>query len=109
MSSISQNNTTSKVCSLCGSGLYDTEYEFKLEQNTLGLSDDEQFDPELIQSLLGEAAARRLGFYHIPADLLLSVVMPVYNEAATIEEAIRRVREVGISKEILIIDDDDFL
>ncbi len=105
MSSISQNDTSSKVCSLCGSDLYDTEYEFKLEQGTLDLSEDGQFDSELIQRLLGEVAARRLGFYHIPVDLLLSVIIPVFNEAATIEEAIRRVRDVDISTEIIIVND----
>ena len=35
----------------------------------------------------------------------LSVVMPVYNEAKTIEEAVRRVRNVPISKEVIIVDD----
>src|SRR5262245_3669293 len=31
--------------------------------------------------------------------------MPVYNEAKTIEEAVRRVRNVPISKEVIIVDD----
>ena len=35
----------------------------------------------------------------------LSVVMPVYNEAKTIREIVRRVGEVPIEKEILIVDD----
>ena len=35
----------------------------------------------------------------------LSVVMPVYNEAKTIREIVRRVRDVPIEKEILIVDD----
>ncbi|MFH1070441.1 MAG: glycosyltransferase family 2 protein [Candidatus Glassbacteria bacterium] len=35
----------------------------------------------------------------------LSVVMPVYNESRTIEEIIRRVKEVDIDKEIVIVDD----
>jgi glycosyltransferase involved in cell wall biosynthesis len=35
----------------------------------------------------------------------LSLVIPVYNERAPIEEIIRRVRDVDIDKEILIIDD----
>jgi glycosyltransferase involved in cell wall biosynthesis len=42
----------------------------------------------------------------IPDDqLLLSVVVPVYNEKETIREIIRRVRAVAVRKEILIIDD----
>src|ERR1043166_7075587 len=36
---------------------------------------------------------------------LLSVVMPVYNERITIEEIIRRVRDIEIDKEIIIVDD----
>lgn len=35
----------------------------------------------------------------------ISVVMPVYNERATIEEILRRVQAVELDKEILIIDD----
>jgi glycosyltransferase involved in cell wall biosynthesis len=34
-----------------------------------------------------------------------SVVMPVFNERATIEEILRRVQEVDIEKEIIIVDD----
>jgi glycosyltransferase involved in cell wall biosynthesis len=36
---------------------------------------------------------------------LLSVVMPVYNEAATIDEILRRVRAVDVDKEIIVVDD----
>lgn len=36
---------------------------------------------------------------------LLSVVMPVYNERATIEEIISRVLAVNIEKEIVVVDD----
>lgn len=35
----------------------------------------------------------------------LSVLVPVFNEAATLEETIRRVRGVNISKEIIVVDD----
>lgn len=38
-------------------------------------------------------------------ELLLSVVMPVYNEKETIREIIQRVRAVPVRKEILITDD----
>ena len=37
--------------------------------------------------------------------MLLSVIMPVFNERATIEEIIRRVRNVDVPKEIVIVDD----
>jgi glycosyltransferase involved in cell wall biosynthesis len=35
----------------------------------------------------------------------LSIVMPVYNEHATIEEILRRVEAVGLADEIVIVDD----
>jgi glycosyltransferase involved in cell wall biosynthesis len=35
----------------------------------------------------------------------LSVVIPVYNEAATIEQLVRRVAAVDVDKEIIIVDD----
>ena len=35
----------------------------------------------------------------------LSVVIPVYNEVATIEEIVRRVQAVEVDKEILVVDD----
>jgi len=39
------------------------------------------------------------------SPIKLSVVIPVYNEQATIREIVRRVRQVNISKEIIIVDD----
>ncbi len=35
----------------------------------------------------------------------LAIVMPVYNERATIEEILRRVHHVGLAQEIIIVDD----
>ena len=39
------------------------------------------------------------------ADPLLSVVMPAYNEAATIEEIIRRVLAVPVRTQLIVVDD----
>jgi len=39
------------------------------------------------------------------APLTISVVIPVYNEANTFQELLRRVRDVPIQKEIIVIDD----
>jgi glycosyltransferase involved in cell wall biosynthesis len=58
-----------------------------------------------LQGLLGEAACRQLGIYPIPDGFRLSVVIPVYNERQWIRELVRRVENVPIPKEILIIDD----
>src|SRR3954462_9590039 len=40
-----------------------------------------------------------------PADPLLSVVMPVYNERTTVEEIIRRVLAVPMRLELIVVDD----
>lgn len=49
------------------------------------------------------AAASALGPF--PADLLLSVVIPVYNERTTVTEIIRRARKSAIACEIIVVDD----
>jgi len=36
---------------------------------------------------------------------MISVVIPVYNEAKTIKEIIRRVQSVNLAKEIIVVDD----
>ncbi len=59
----------------------------------------------LQKSTLGESACRQLGFYVIPPELRLSVVIPVYNEEKTLRVLIDRVREVPIRKELILIDD----
>lgn len=59
-----------------------------------------------LKSLLGEGACRQLGFYAIPPDFLLSVVIPVYNERKTLPTLLDRVREVPIRKEIILVDDE---
>jgi glycosyltransferase involved in cell wall biosynthesis len=41
----------------------------------------------------------------LPAEPLLSVVMPVFNERATVEEIIRRVLAVGLRLELIVVDD----
>ena len=64
--------------------------------------------PDLIalaEQLLGKSVCRRLGIYRLPENFLLSVVIPVFNEARTIEETIRRVRSCGIACELIIVDD----
>jgi len=69
-----------------------------------GFSSDADRWAWLIETL-GEPFCRKLGIFRIPAELTLSVVMPVYNEKATIQEILRRVRAVPIHKEIIVVDD----
>jgi len=54
---------------------------------------------------LGDGVCRQLGIYAIPDDLVLSVVIPVYNERATLIELVDRVRAVPIRKQIILVDD----
>lgn len=58
-----------------------------------------------LKRLLGDAACRQLGFYEIPSHLLLSVVIPIYNEKATLRQLIDRVCEVPIRKQLILVDD----
>jgi len=60
---------------------------------------------EAFRRSLGDAACRQLGFYEIPADFRLSVVVPVYNEQATLRNIVERIRQVPIRKEIVLVDD----
>jgi glycosyltransferase involved in cell wall biosynthesis len=54
---------------------------------------------------LGEAGCRQLGFYALPPELLLSVVIPVYNEERTLRNLVERVCAVPIRKELILVDD----
>jgi glycosyltransferase involved in cell wall biosynthesis len=61
---------------------------------------------ELLLQLLGEPACLKLGIYRIPDDLVLSVVIPVYNERDTLREILRRVEAVpGPRQQIILVDD----
>ncbi len=60
---------------------------------------------EHFRASLGEGVCRHLGIYAIPDDLILSVVIPVYNERATLRELVDRVRAVPIRKQIILVDD----
>lgn len=58
-----------------------------------------------LKRVLGSAACRQLGFYVIPPEVIVSVVIPVYNERDTILEILRQVRDVPVRKEIVLVDD----
>ncbi len=59
----------------------------------------------LLERLLGTAMCRKLGIYPLPADFVLSVVIPVYNEVKTVAKVIDRVRQSGVPCEIILVDD----
>jgi len=58
-----------------------------------------------IRRAIGVAGCRQLGFYVIPADFVLSVVIPVYNEEKTLKNIVDQVKAVPIRKEIILVDD----
>jgi glycosyltransferase involved in cell wall biosynthesis len=60
---------------------------------------------EFLIRLLGESVARKLGIYRIPDDLVVTVVIPVYNEKNTIHEILRQVRATPLKKQIILVDD----
>ncbi len=60
---------------------------------------------ESFRKSLGDGVCRQLGIYAVPDDLVLSVVIPVYNERATLLELVERVRSVPIRKQIVLVDD----
>ncbi len=61
--------------------------------------------PEQLRNWLGPEVSRRLGLSPIPPGLRVSVVVPVYNEKATVGELLRRVQAVSLPKEIIVVDD----
>ena len=48
---------------------------------------------ERFRDTLGEGPCRQLGIYAIPRESVLSVVIPVYNERATLLDLVERVRK----------------
>lgn len=60
---------------------------------------------EFQESSLGETACRQLGFFVIPDELCLSVVIPFFNEERTLEKLVDRVARVPIRKQIILVDD----
>jgi glycosyltransferase involved in cell wall biosynthesis len=66
---------------------------------------DERERLDWLIRVLGEPFCRTLGIYRLPDDLVLSVVIPVYNEVNTLEAILRQVRAVPIRKEIILVDD----
>lgn len=59
----------------------------------------------LCEHLLGVAACRQLGIFRIPPGFRLSVVIPVYNEMATLAKLVDRVRNCGLPTQIVLVDD----
>ncbi len=60
---------------------------------------------EMLERLLGVELCRRLGVYRLPPGFRLTVIIPSFNEAATIETIIQRVRDTDINCELIVVND----
>jgi len=60
---------------------------------------------EMLAKLLGADVCRRKEIFPLPRGFLLSVVIPVYNEQATLPEVVDRVERSGVPCEIIFVDD----
>jgi len=58
-----------------------------------------------MQLLLGKSVCLKLAIYSLPADFVLSVVVPVFNESDTIEGVIGKLRATGIPMQLILVDD----
>ncbi len=76
-----------------------------LDLDNLKAPFDENERMDWLLQVLGEPVCRQLGLYRMPEDLVLSVVIPVYNERETIHEIVRQVRAVPVRKQIILVDD----
>ncbi len=82
-----------------------TQCEESGEQKASDRDDQRDVVVDLLDELLTPAVCRRLGIYSWPSSFLLSVIIPVFNEHATVEQVIRRVQEVDVPCEIIVVDD----
>jgi hypothetical protein len=69
-----------------------------------GVASDADRRDRLIE-IFGEPLCRKLGIFPLPPGFTLSVIIPAYNEKATIREILRRVSAVPINKQIIVVDD----
>ena len=66
------------------------------------IADDHILDTHMITAQMRNTWGSN---FVLRADLPLSVLIPCYNEAATVEQVVRRVLATGLAHEILVVDD----
>ena len=54
---------------------------------------------------LGESACRQLGWFSVPEDFRLSIVVPIFNEAATLSTLVERIAAAPFATQIILVDD----
>jgi len=70
-----------------------------------GSSDDAHNTDTTLEQMIGTEACRRIGVLNLADDFLLTVVIPVFNEAETIEGVVQRVTDTRLPVELIIVDD----
>ncbi len=55
--------------------------------------------------LLGASVCRQLAIFALPPQFQLSVIVPVFNESATISTVVDRLRDTGMPMQIILVDD----
>ena len=58
-----------------------------------------------MESTLGASVCRKMGIYSLPDGFVLTVIVPVYNEAKTVSGVFDRLCETGMPMQIVMVDD----
>ncbi len=58
-----------------------------------------------MRKTFGADACKRLAIFELPERFCLTVIVPVYNECATVPGVIDRLRTLGIPMQIILVDD----
>lgn len=58
-----------------------------------------------MQETLGPDACRKLAIFQLPEEFVLSVIVPVFNEDATVASVVPRLRQTGIPMQIILVND----
>lgn len=60
---------------------------------------------DAMQATIGPNACRKLAIYRLPDGFRLSVIVPVFNEHATIATVVARLRQTGMPMQIILVND----
>lgn len=58
-----------------------------------------------MHQLLGNHACTKLAIYSLPTDFVLTVIVPIYNELATLHGVVERLRSTEMPMQIVLVDD----
>ncbi len=58
-----------------------------------------------MNALLGASVCRQLAIFALPPQFQLSVIVPVFNESATVSSVVDRLRDTGMPMQIILVND----